>query len=300
MMNAIEIKNLSFAYGKSQILSNINIEVPRGSVFGFIGHNGAGKTTTIKLILDLLNAKANEVFVLGQDISTNRNQCLSNIGSLVEYPGIYLHLSAYDNLKAKAIALNISYYRIDIALKQVKLDHVKNKKAKAFSQGMKQRLGIALALLNDPEILILDEPTNGLDPNGILEIRNLLTELASQGKTVFISSHLLSEVEKFCTHIAIIDAGKIVFSGEMNELKKNQKRQIIFECDNNSRASYLLQENNIVHEIIDDKIYLDDAINSNSANINKMLVFAGVNVNTIEIKNDNLENIFFNLTNKAS
>ncbi len=300
MMNAIEIKNLSFAYGKSQILSNINIEVPRGSVFGFIGHNGAGKTTTIKLILDLLNAKANEVFVLGHDISTNRNQCLSNIGSLVEYPGIYLHLSAYDNLKAKAIALNISYDRIDMVLNQVKLDHVKNKKAKAFSQGMKQRLGIALALLNDPEVLILDEPTNGLDPNGILEIRNLLTELASQNKTVFISSHLLSEVEKFCTHIAIIDAGKIVFSGEMIELKKNQKRLIIFECDNNSRASFILQENNIVHEIIDNKIYLDDAVNTNSANINKMLVFAGVNVNTIEIKNDNLENIFFNLTNKAS
>lgn len=300
MMKAIEIKNLSFAYGNNQILSNVSIEVPKGSVFGFIGHNGAGKTTTIKLILDLINAKPNEVFVFGQDISTKRNQCLSKIGSLVEYPGIYLHLSAYDNLKAKAIALKIPYDRINHVLKQVKLDHVKNKRAKAFSQGMKQRLGIALALLNDPEILILDEPTNGLDPNGILEIRNLLTDLASQGKTVFISSHLLSEVEKFCTHIAIIDAGKIVFSGELNLLKKNQRKRIVFDCDNNSRASFVLQEHNIAHELIDDKIYLDDTIISNSANINKMLVLAGVDVNTIEIKKENLENIFFNLTNKAS
>jgi ABC-2 type transport system ATP-binding protein len=300
MSEAIAIQNLSFSYGKNQILKDINIVVPKGSIFGFIGHNGAGKTTTIKLILDLINAKSEQVYVLGKDISTNRNWCLSKIGSLVEYPGIYLHLSAYDNLKAKAIALNIDNQRIDEVLQLVRLDHVKNKKAKSFSQGMKQRLGIALALLNNPDILILDEPTNGLDPNGILEIRNLLVDLAAQNKTVFISSHLLSEVEKFCTHVAIIDGGKIVYSGEMNDLKKNQTSKIMIDCDQLSLATHLLEEKNIDYEIKDRKIYLYNSFTFSSADINRMLVFAGVNVSSISTEKDNLENIFFTLTNKAS
>lgn len=300
MSEAIAIQNLSFSYGKNQILKDINIVVPKGSIFGFIGHNGAGKTTTIKLILDLINAKSEQVYVLGKDISTNRNWCLSKIGSLVEYPGIYLHLSAYDNLKAKAIALNIDNQRIDEVLQLVRLDHVKNKKAKSFSQGMKQRLGIALALLNNPDILILDEPTNGLDPNGILEIRNLLVDLAAQNKTVFISSHLLSEVEKFCTHVAIIDGGKIVYSGEMNDLKKNQTSKIMIDCDQLSLATHLLDEKNIDYELKDRKIYLYNSFAHSSADINRMLVFAGVNVSSISTEKDNLENIFFTLTNKAS
>lgn len=300
MTEAITIQNLNFSYGKNQILKDINIVVPKGSIFGFIGHNGAGKTTTIKLILDLINAKSDQVHILGKDISTNRNWCLSKIGSLVEYPGIYLHLSAYDNLRAKSIALNIDKNRINEVLQLVRLDHVKNKKAKSFSQGMKQRLGIALALLNNPDILILDEPTNGLDPNGILEIRNLLVDLAAQNKTVFISSHLLSEVEKFCTHIAIIDGGKIVYSGEMNDLKKNQTHKIIIDCDQISLTMNLLDEKNIDYELKDRKIYLYNSFRHSSAEINRMLVFAGINVSSISTENDNLENIFFNLTNKAS
>lgn len=300
MRNAIELEHLNFHYGNQQILKNINLEVPVGSIYGFIGHNGAGKTTTIKLLLNLLNAKDGNIKIFGKELIANRNESLKKIGALVEYPGIYHHLSAFENLKAKAIIYKISNDRIEEVLKLVKLYEVRNKKAGTFSQGMKQRLGIAMALLNNPELLILDEPTNGLDPSGIVEIRNLLIELSETGKTIFVSSHLLSEIEKFATHIAMIDHGEIKFKGKISEIYNSSKTQVLIHCDDYARASYLLQDRNIEFELSSEGIIVNTNIHLAASEINKILVFGGVEVDFIKPLQNSLENIFFELTNSIA
>jgi len=300
MSNAVSITNLNFQYGKQHILKDINLEVPKGSIYGFIGHNGAGKTTTIKLLLNLLQTKENNIKIFGKEINGNRRECLKRIGALVEYPGIYAHLTAFENLKSKAILFGISNKRIEEVLALVKLDHVQHKKAGAFSQGMKQRLGIGLALLNDPDLLILDEPTNGLDPSGIVEIRNLLLELRSKGKTIFISSHLLSEIEKFATHIALIDHGEIKFKGTIEEIQLNANSKVLVHCDDYSRACTLLTERNIEFQITNEGIIINSNNIFNSSEINKLLVFGGVDVELIKPLTNSLEEIFFELTNTAS
>ncbi len=303
-MEAIHISNLSFHYSNQLILDNVNISVPKGSIYGFIGHNGAGKTTTIKLLLNLLDSKTGKIEILGKDLQSNRNWCLSKIGSLVEYPGVYAHLNARENLKAKCIALGMSVElsnnRIKQILELIKLDHVKSKKVKHFSQGMKQRLGIGLALISDPEILVLDEPTNGLDPNGIKEMRELIIRLSKAGKSIFISSHLLTEVEKFCTHVALIDQGKILFAGELQELilqnKQNHTLEII--TDDIEKSLYLLQAMNI--KAIANEQYIEIQVQDQHeiAAINKKLVLAGINVYALKTSNKSLEQLFFSITNK--
>lgn len=300
MINAISIANLNFQYGKQNILKNINLEVPQGSIYGFIGHNGAGKTTTIKLLLNLLQTKDNCIKIFGKEINENRRESLNRIGALVEYPGIYAHLTAFENLKTKAILFGISNKRIEEVLALVKLDHVQHKKASAFSQGMKQRLGIGLALLNNPDLLILDEPTNGLDPSGIVEIRNLLLELRSAGKTIFISSHLLSEIEKFSTHIALIDHGEIKFKGTIEEIQSTSISKVIIHCDDYSKACMLLNERNIIFELTSDGLIVNANTIFNASEVNKLLVFGGVDVELIKPIQNSLEEIFFELTNSAS
>lgn len=296
MINAIEIESLDFHYGNQQILKNINLDVPIGSIYGFIGHNGAGKTTTIKLLLNLISTGNGKIKIFGSDLQEHRNSCLEKIGALVEYPGIYAHLSAFDNLKAKAIIFNISDERILEVLKLVKLYDARDKKAGKFSQGMKQRLGIALALLNNPELLILDEPTNGLDPSGIVEIRNLLVELSELGKTIFISSHLLSEIEKFATHIAMIDHGEIKFKGKISDIHHSRKTQVLIHCDDYPRACFLLQERNIEYTLSSDGLIVQTTTELFTSEINKILVFGGVDVETLKPIKNSLEQIFFELT----
>ncbi|PZP39427.1 MAG: ABC transporter ATP-binding protein, partial [Pseudopedobacter saltans] len=197
MTKTIEINHLSFSMGNQEILHDVSINVPSQSIYGFIGHNGAGKTTTIKLLLGLLHAPENSIRIFGKDIAKERIDILKNVGSLVEQPAIYPHLTGYENLYNRCILLGLKKKEIDRAAAITQTGTYLDKKAGKYSLGMKQRLGIALSLLNDPELLILDEPTNGLDPSGIHEIRSLLLNLCHQfGKTVFISSHLLSEIEK--------------------------------------------------------------------------------------------------------
>ncbi len=300
MKNAIEINNLNFHYGKQIILKNISLQVPVGSIYGFIGHNGAGKTTTIKLLLNLLTSEKGDIKIFGKDLSSNRNECLSKIGALVEYPGIYGHLTAFENLKTKAIIFGISNKRIEEVLGLVKLDHVRNKKAGQFSQGMKQRLGIGLALLNNPDILILDEPTNGLDPSGIVEIRNLILGLSKAGKTVFVSSHLLSEIEKFATHLALIDHGEIKFKGEIDEIHTNTKSKVTIQCDDYSKACFLLDERNINYELNDEGLTVYTNSCYSPSEINKILVFGGIDIDVLKPVQNSLEQIFFELTNTAS
>lgn len=300
MKNAIEINGLNFYYGKQMILNNINLQVPVGSIYGFIGHNGAGKTTTIKLLLNLLTSEKGQIKIFGKDLYNHRNESLNKIGALVEYPGIYGHLTAFENLKTKAIIFGIPNKRIDEVLELVKLDHARNKKASQFSQGMKQRLGIGLALLNNPELLILDEPTNGLDPSGIVEIRNLILELSRAGKTIFVSSHLLSEIEKFATHLALIDHGEIKFKGEIDEIHSNTKSKVNIQCDDYAKACFLLSERNIEYELSNDGLTVYTNSCFTPSEINKILVFGGIDIDVLKPIQNSLEHIFFELTNSAS
>lgn len=300
MRNAIEINNLTFQYGKQSILKNINLQVPLGSIYGFIGHNGAGKTTTIKLLLNLLSSAKGQVKILGKDLYTHRKECLNKTGALVEYPGIYGHLTAFENLKTKAIIFGLPNKRIDEVLEIVKLDYVRNKKTSQFSQGMKQRLGIGLALLNNPDLLILDEPTNGLDPSGIVEIRNLILDLSKEGKTIFVSSHLLSEIEKFATHLALIDHGEIKFKGEIDEIHSNSKSKVNIQCDDYAKACFLLAERNITYELGDEGLTVYTNSCYTSSEINKILVFGGIDIDVLKPFQNSLEQIFFELTNTAS
>lgn len=240
----IQINNLNFNFGKHPVLQNVSLQVPYNSIFGFLGPNGAGKTTTIKTIMGLLRIKDNSIFVFGKDINKHRIEILSNASAIVEVPSLYDHLTAIENLKITCLLRNIDYKRINNVLDSVNLTNDASRKIRQFSTGMKQRLSLASALLSQPELLILDEPINGLDPKGIIEIRNLLFDLNKiYGTTIFISSHILSEIERICSHIGIINNGKIVFHGSMDTLikQRNKVQQVIIETSEIQSAFNLLQ-----------------------------------------------------------
>ncbi|SEJ83985.1 ABC-2 type transport system ATP-binding protein [Dyadobacter sp. SG02] len=216
----IETDQLSYAYGNRPVLHQISLQVPAGSIYGFLGPNGSGKTTTIRLLLGLIHAPTQRISIFGQDIRANRLSVLRKVGALIETPTVYPHLSGRENLEIGRLARDASAGQVDRVLEMVGLTHDARRKVSDYSLGMRQRLGIALALLGDPELLILDEPTNGLDPAGIREIRRLLVELSQfHGKTVFISSHLLSEMEKMVTHVGIIHEGRLLFQGLIGQLR---------------------------------------------------------------------------------
>jgi len=237
----IRTDKLSFKFGDQQVVKSVSLQVPEGTIYGFLGPNGAGKTTTIKLLLNLLHAENGSIEIFGKDLQTNRVEILSQIGSLIEQPAIYGHMSGRENLANRALLLQVPAERVDAMLELVRLKGAADKKAKQYSLGMKQRLGIALALLSDPKLIILDEPTNGLDPNGIIEIRQLLMRLVKeQGKTVLISSHLLAEIERMATYVGIINHGDLVFQGTIEELSGLSKPLVQIEVDNGVDAANLL------------------------------------------------------------
>ncbi|CAL2102719.1 Uncharacterized ABC transporter ATP-binding protein YhcH [Tenacibaculum sp. 190130A14a] len=231
----VETKNLNFSYSKSKKdIENLDLKIPKGSIYGFLGPNGSGKSTTIRLILGLLKKQSGEVSLFGEPFTTKtRVASLDKIGALIENPSLYEHLNAVDNLRIAAnYRENISLERINEVLEIVKLSHAKKKKVKAYSLGMKQRLGLAISLLSNPEFVILDEPTNGLDPKGIIEMRELIKELNEKhGTTVFISSHLLSEIEKTCTHVGIIRKGKMLYQDTVAALKESKDKSIVIEIE---------------------------------------------------------------------
>jgi ABC-2 type transport system ATP-binding protein len=218
----IQTKALNFEYSKhKKVLDNISINVPKGSIYGFLGPNGAGKSTTMRLLTGIIPEQGNAITLFNQPLQEQLPMIFSKIGSLVESPALYLHLSGIDNLKYIAKLRNIPESKIHETLALVDLSRNCKRKAKHYSLGMKQRLAIAMAFLNEPELLLLDEPVNGLDPNGIIDIRKLLIKLNQEkGVTIFVSSHLLSEIEKMCTHVGIISKGKLRFEGTMQELSK--------------------------------------------------------------------------------
>jgi len=221
---AIETRGLTKRFGTYAAVKSIDLSVPHGSVFGFLGPNGSGKTTTIRMLLGLASPTSGEARVLGSAMPRENASVLPRVGALVEGPGFYPYLSGADNLRRLDSADRYAPSRtrgarVADALERVGLSAAAGKKVKAYSLGMKQRLGIANALLTPRELLILDEPTNGLDPQGTREVRTLVRSLASQGTTIFVSSHLLAEIEQICTHAAVMSAGSLVAQGTLDELR---------------------------------------------------------------------------------
>ena len=217
----LEIKNLSKKSGSSYRVKNLSMSIPKSCVYGFLGPNGAGKTTTLKMILGLIKKDAGEIKMFGEDVSAkNLLSLLHKTGSLIENPGGYPHLSGLENMQIIAKLKGVNESEIEKALKTVRLYEQKDKKLGAYSLGMKQRLGIAMALLGDPKFLMLDEPSNGLDPAGIMEIRNLITSLPKERDiTVLISSHLLNEIEQMADYVGIIHQGQMLYQGKLSELE---------------------------------------------------------------------------------
>jgi len=297
----ISTEGLSFNFGNQQVVKSLSLQVPEGSIYGFLGPNGAGKTTTIKLLLNLLKTDQGSIHVFDKELQSNRIQILSQIGSLIEQPAIYLHLSGKENLMNRALLLEITEQRVDEMLKLVHLTDAANKKAGKYSLGMKQRLGIALALLSDPKLLILDEPTNGLDPNGIIEIRELLIKLVTQhNKTVFVSSHLLAEVERMATHVGIIDKGELLFQGSIKDLEAISQPQVHIEIDNTvDAANFLKKIGMIITDVNDDHLSLPFTSKAQMGEINSLLNKNGHTVYSIRKIHKDLEKLFLDITQKA-
>lgn len=297
---AIETVGLNYNFGAQAVVKNLSLQVPKGSIYGFLGPNGAGKTTTIKILLNLLQSPADQVFIFGKEINSHRIASLKRMGSLVEQPAIYGHLTGKENLLNRCILLGIKKSKCAEMLSLVGLTDAANKKAGKYSLGMKQRLGIALALISDPELLLLDEPTNGLDPNGIIEIRNLMIDLtAKHGKTILVSSHLLAEIERTATHVGIINKGELLFQGTIGALQDLSKPAVKIEIDHPEKAINILKNEGIETTQIDDLTvsvsYTDKVA---MGKINTLLVNNGVSVYSISKERKDLENLFLDITSK--
>ena len=250
MNTILKCENLNKKFGKKQILKNVSLEVNEGDILGFIGPNGAGKTTTIKMILGLQSIDSGNVYINNYNIKKEYEKAIEKVGAIVENPDLYMYLTGYENLKLiQNLYKNVSKERINEVVKLVKLNTRINDKVSKYSLGMRQRLGIAAALINKPNLLILDEPTNGLDPEGIKELRDILKKLAQKENVgIIISSHNLSELESFCNKIVIIKNGEIVEENKLSDFKKIEESYII-EVDNITKTIIILKKRNV-------KIYL--------------------------------------------
>ncbi len=298
----IKTTGLSYHYSKDvKTLSDINLQVERGSIYGFLGPNGSGKTTTLSLLLGLLNNQQGSIEILGQELQANRIDILKKIGSLIETPSLYGHLTARENLEVYRPVYGASKERITEVLKIVGLDDTGKKTVKKFSLGMKQRLSIALALLPNPELLILDEPSNGLDPSGIIELRHLIKRLNKDyGMTILISSHLLAEVEKMVSHVGIIYKGEMLFQGALPELHQFQKKgsKVYIKTSDNEAACKLLQEHH--PERSEDSLSVPFRNIGQIAAINRILTNHDLDVYLLHPKENDLEQLFIDLTSTQS
>ncbi|MGN1342388.1 MAG: ATP-binding cassette domain-containing protein [Bacilli bacterium] len=230
-MEILKCSNLNKSFGRKKILNNVSLSLEEGDILGFIGPNGAGKTTTIKLILGLQSIDSGTVTICGYDIKKEFTKAIKNVGGIIESPDMYLYLSGYDNLKLIANLYGVSKEKIDEVVKLVGLEKRIYDKVSKYSLGMRQRLGIAASLLNDPKLLILDEPTNGLDPEGNKQIRNLILKLSKKGIAILVSSHALSELESIVNKVVIIQKGSIVETSTLEEVKRSKNSYYIFEVD---------------------------------------------------------------------
>ncbi|WP_432807647.1 ABC transporter ATP-binding protein [Priestia aryabhattai] len=282
-------------------VDGVNLKINKGEIFGFLGPNGAGKTTTIRMLLGLIKPTKGEIELFGQDFTKNKTKILQRIGSLVESPSYYGNLTGFENLEAVRRLRGLSEKRVTEVLEVVRLNKVANRLVKEYSLGMKQRLGIAAALLSEPELLILDEPTNGLDPAGIQEIRELIKELPHQnGMTVLVSSHLLSEIDQMATQVGIITEGKMIFQDSIEVLRKKRQPLLKIAVNDTLEASNILKDKGIIPTIHKESLWVSQTDPEFVSEINSTLVHSGLSVYRLEEVKRTLEDIFLDLTGKGA
>ncbi|WP_042148642.1 ABC transporter ATP-binding protein [Paucisalibacillus sp. EB02] len=293
----VETKKITKRFGKEYAVEALDLKIPKGEIYGFLGPNGAGKTTTIRMLLGLMRPTLGTIQIFGKDLKRERIEVLKKVGSLVENPSYYPHLTAYENLEALRKIYGISKKRIDEVLEIVSLLDVANKKVKGFSLGMKQRLGIAASLLNSPELLILDEPTNGLDPSGIIEIRNLIKSLSvEEGMTILISSHLLSEIDQIANNVGIISKGKLIFQDSIDVMRKQSQNKISFKVDDCEKVWRFLISSGIKADFSEDTISMLEQNDENVATVVRLLVENGFSIYRVEEEKRSLEDTFLQMT----
>jgi lantibiotic transport system ATP-binding protein len=293
----IETQYLTRCFGNSKAVNEVSLRVPQGSIYGFLGLNGAGKTTTIRMLLGLIRPNSGIIKLFGRSLSAARLQSLRRIGSLVESPSLYPHLTGWENLELIRRMTNGRTNEIQRVLSIVNMESAAHRPVHEYSMGMRQRMGLAAALFGQPELLILDEPTNGLDPAGIHEIRELICSLPGEGITVFLSSHLLSEVEQMATHIGIIHAGKLIFQGMPDMLRARYHDTVTLSTDRLETALQLLIQSGWQAAHLENH-HLTIPVNgsSDAAMINAQLVKAGHHVYQLNLVQPSLEDIFLTLT----
>jgi len=298
-MHCIQTDQLNYRFSKKEpLLHNINLRIPTGAVYGFLGPNGAGKTTTLKLLLGLLSKQEGTIQIFGKAVEQHRTEIQASIGSLIETPSLYSHLTARENVQIWQKLYHCPNRYISKALGLVGLSDVAGKRTGTFSLGMKQRLGIAIALLPQPSLLILDEPTNGLDPNGISEIRELLLRVnREQNVTIVVSSHLLSEVEKLASHVGILHKGSLLFQGTLPELHARQHAaSVIHIHTDNPRKALEIALRYHPGTLLENEILLLPGIaQTDVAVLNRQLVAHQIGVYRIDTRQNDLESIFMQL-----
>ncbi|EGL18012.1 MULTISPECIES: ABC transporter ATP-binding protein [unclassified Paenibacillus] len=295
----VQTQNLSKTYGAIHSVNKVDLHVQEGEIYGFLGPNGAGKTTTLKMLLGLIKPTEGTINIFGESLSKHRPSILQRTGSLIESPSYYGHLTGLENMKVMQRLRNVPDKNVDEALRIVRLENQKNKKAEQYSLGMKQRLGIAMALLAFPKLLILDEPTNGLDPAGIGEIRELIKLLPERyGITILLSSHLLSEIEQIATSVGIISEGNLLYQGSMDSLRQKNRNAIFMKTGDNAKAEQLLFTQGYRPTQSGGRLELINIQDSEVAEMNKLLVEHQIAVTRIEEQKKSLEDIFLELTGK--
>ena len=301
-MNIIETHDLCKQYGNALRVAHLDLDVPEGSVYGFLGPNGAGKSTTLKMILGLVRPTAGSIRVLGKSMdSKNRLAVLRQVGSLIESPSYYGHLTGEENLRIIQTLRGVPEKNIREVLQIVRLDGQRGKKVAHYSLGMKQRLGLAAALLGYPKLLILDEPTNGLDPAGIQEMRELICELPERfGMTVVVSSHLLSEIDQMADHVAIIRDGELVFQDTLEALHGRSRHHLALRTTNNAVARAILQEKSVPCQEEEGYLILPILSDELAGQFTRLLGARNLGVIRLEERQKSLEDIFLELTGKAA
>lgn len=300
MKEIIQTTNLTKRFKGRTVVNGVNLKINHGEIYGFLGPNGAGKTTTIRMLLGLTKPTDGYMELFGERVKSSHLQALKKIGSLVESPSYYGHLTARENLEALRKILKVPKSRIDEVLSIVRLTKDANRAVKGYSLGMKQRLGIASALLGNPELLILDEPTNGLDPSGIHEIRDLIKSMPQKyGVTILISSHLLSEIDQMATEVGIITNGTMIFQDSIDNLRNKAKAEISIKVDQPEKAKTLLLSKGIVTQMSEEYLLTNETTDVQVAKMVETLINGGQSVYRVEEKRKSLEDIFLDLTSEG-
>jgi ABC-2 type transport system ATP-binding protein len=307
MAAAIEVSGLSKRFGSRTAVDSLDLVVPEGCAYGFLGPNGAGKTTLIRMLLGLTRPSAGQISMLGMRLPSERAAALARTGAIVEEPRFHGHLTGHENLRIVAAARGSEAFdRIATSLAKVGLGDRADDRVKRYSLGMRQRLGVARCLLSDPGLLILDEPSNGLDPAGIHEFRAMIRGFVDEGRTVFLSSHQLAEVERICDRVAIVDHGRLIAEGTLDELRSGGEKRLMVGCDDAARAVALLEQSPAVTSVSaadgDLQVTLvereDDGGRASAAAVNRTLVEAGLAVHRLEPLAATLEQRFLEITSR--